>query len=176
MQAHEQDSNTLRRAIRNWFDKITRRRDPEAQSSASETLAYEFGLPADVASQILDRTAADLRSLAESSGTNVDIHAIIDRAVGELSRLGFHSRPFDPALLEQCLKELPRYDYQILRYFKQGKKHSEIAALMKTDVVSVRRSLVQTYADLRMKMTRPPGGGDGGMPCDPPRAQSMGKH
>ena len=61
--------------------------------------------------------------------------------------------------MERCLEELPERDLTILRHFKQGRKHREIAALMGTDLESVRRSLVKTYADLRMKMRNPDGGG-----------------
>jgi hypothetical protein len=57
---------------------------------------------------------------------------------------------------------LPERDYQILRYFKLGKKHSEIAAIMDTNVDTVRASLVKTYADLRLRMiaTDDDGGGE----------------
>ena len=55
-------------------------------------------------------------------------------------------------MMERCLEELPDRDFTILRHFKQGKKHREIAELMGTDVDTVRRSLIKTYADLRMKM------------------------
>lgn len=55
-------------------------------------------------------------------------------------------------MIESYLRELPERDYRILRYFKLGKKHSEIAALMETNVDAVRDSLVKTYADLRIRM------------------------
>jgi hypothetical protein len=39
-----------------------------------------------------------------------------------------------------------------LCHVKEGMKRAEIAARMSTDVESVRRSLVRTYAELRIKM------------------------
>jgi hypothetical protein len=74
---------------------------------------------------------------------------------------------------------LPERDLNILRLFKQGKKHREIAELMGTDVESIRRSLVKTYTDLRMRM-RGFDGDDGGHGMEPPgdakNARNFGPH
>lgn len=167
MQAFEQEMRSLRRAIRNWLDRIGWPRD--AQSVASEKLAQDLGLPTDMVSDILDRTAADLRKLSNEDADSIDARPIIDRAVHELSKLGFHSRPYEEAIMERYLQELPDRDYQILRHFKQGKKHYEIAELMGTNVDAVRRSLVKTYAELRMRMIDSSDGDDGGMPTATPQ-------
>lgn len=175
MQAFEQEMRSLRRAIRHWLAHIGWPRD--ARSVASEKLAQDLGLPPDMVGGILDRTAADLRKLSAADADNLDPRSIIDRAAHELARLGFHSRPFEEAIMERYLQELPDRDYQILRYFKQGKKHREIAELLSTNVDAVRCSLVKTYSDLRIRIISSNGGGGGGglpMPAQPP-ASSFNK-
>lgn len=149
----------LRRVIRKLLDRIGWHRD--AQSVASEKLAHDLGLPTDIVSGILDRTAADLRNLSRTDPDNADARPIIDRAVQELSKLGFHSRPFEDAVMERYLQQLPDRDYDILRHFRQGKNHSEIAELMGTNLDSVRRSLMKTYAGLRDRVISSRHGGDG---------------
>lgn len=141
----------LRGIIQSLLERNRTRVTEDAQAVASARLARDLGLPNSEVSRILDRTAADLRRLSDTSD-DVDARPIIDRAVSELSNLGFQSRPFDEGVMERYLEELPPADYQVLRHFKAGKKHSEIAALMKTDVETIRRSLVKTYADLRIRM------------------------
>ena len=174
IQAFEQEIRSLRRAIRQWLSRIGWPRD--AQTAAGEKLAHDLGLPTDMVSCILDRTAADLRKLARPDADDIDARPIIDRAVHELAKLGFHSRPFEEAIMERYLHELPDRDYHILRYFKQGKKHSEIAELLNTSVESVRRSLVRTYAELRVRLINSTDGDDGGMPSGaPPPASSSFK-
>jgi DNA-directed RNA polymerase specialized sigma24 family protein len=110
--------------------------------------------------RVLDQTAAELRQLAAVDEAS-DARPIINKAIDELAKYGYYSRPHEDALMERCLKELPDHDLTILRHFKEGTKHREIAALMGTDVESVRRSLVKTYADLRMKMRSYKDGGNG---------------
>jgi DNA-directed RNA polymerase specialized sigma subunit len=173
MQAFEEEIRSLRRAIRHWLQRLGWPRD--AQSLAGEKLAQDLGLPADLVSGILDRTAADLRKLSGVDADNLDARPIIERAVHDLSKLGFHSRPFEAELMEQYLQQLPARDYEILRHFKQGRKHSEIAELMGTNVESVRRSLVKTYADLRVRLTDSNDGDGGGMPTAPPTPSSFNK-
>lgn len=162
MQAFEQEMKSLRRAIRHWVARIGWPRNEQALVGAK--LAHDLGLPSDSVSRILDRTAADLRKLSTADTDAVDARPIIDRAVHELSKLGFQVRPVEEAAIEHYLQALPDRDYQILRYFKEGKQHSEIAALMSTSVDSVRRSLVKTYADLRVTMTRLHDDDGGGLP------------
>ncbi len=70
--------------------------------------------------------------------------------------------------MERYLQELPEHDYQILRHFKLGKKHSEIAELLTISVEEVRSSLVKTYAELRMRMIASTDDGGGGEPCEAP--------
>jgi DNA-directed RNA polymerase specialized sigma subunit len=149
------------------------RRPRGERAVASARLAADLGLPDDKVSRILDRTAADLRRLAELESDDVDARPIIDRAVSELSKLGFQSRPFEEATMERYLQELPDRDYQILRQFKLGRKHSEIAEMLNTDVEDIRNSLVKTYADLRMRMIHTSDDGGGGEPCEvPPSSKS----
>ncbi|MDY6947300.1 MAG: sigma factor-like helix-turn-helix DNA-binding protein [Pseudomonadota bacterium] len=162
MQAFEQELRSLRRAIRQWLDRIGWPR--AARSVASDTLAQELDLPADRVSAILERTAAELRKLSTAEDGNIDARPIIDRAVLELSQLGFHSRPADTVIMDRYLQELPDRDYQILRFFKQGKRHSEIAELLGTTVETVRSSLVNTYADLRIRILTSNDDDDGGIP------------
>jgi DNA-directed RNA polymerase specialized sigma subunit len=173
MQAFEQEMKLLRRAIRHWLGRIGWPRD--AQQAASDKLAQDLGLPTDRVSDILDRTAADLRKLSSADADSIDARPIIDHAVQDLSKLGFHSRPFEEAIMEQYLQQLPDRDYEILRYFKQGRKHSEIAELMGMNVDSVRRSLVKTYADLRVRMIDSSDGDGGGLPTAPPTPSSFNK-
>ena len=147
----------LRRVLLDWWHWVSWRRGHT--TAVSRSLAHDLGVPTDVVSRILDQTAADLRRLATLDEAS-DPRPVINRAIDELAKYGYRSHPTEEALMERCLEELPERDLTILRHFKQGKKHREIAALMGTDVDSVRRSLVKTYTDLRMKMMN--GGGDGG--------------
>lgn len=152
----------LQRVIRHWLERVGWRR---AQASAvSLSLAQDLGVPSEVVSRVLEQTTADLRQLAAIDEAS-DARPIINKAIDELAKYGYHSRPYEEALMEQCLQQLPERDFTILRLFKQGKKHREIAALVGTDVESVRRSLVKTYADLRMKM-RTHHDDDGGQPFE----------
>lgn len=137
---------------------------PAAPDVVSASLAQDLGMPQNEVSRILDRTAADLRKLSETESHDPDARPIIDRAVSELGSLGFQARPFEEAAMDRYLRELPERDFQILENFKLGKKHSEIAELLNTDVEDIRNSLVKTYADLRMAMMISGGGGGGGEP------------
>lgn len=139
----------LRRVLRDWMERVGWRRTQIREVSRS--LAADLGAPPEVVNRVLEQTAADLRNLAEVDDAS-DARPIINKAIHELSKYGHHSRPSEEAMMERCLAELPERDLTILRYFKQGKKHREIAELMDTDLQSVRCSLVKTYADLRMKM------------------------
>nr|AIA14254.1 Sigma-70, region 4 [uncultured bacterium] len=160
-QGLEQEMTALRRVIRDWLERVGWRR---AQTSAvSRSLAHDLGVPPEVVSRVLEQTTADLRQLAAIDEAS-DARPIINKAMDELAKYGYHSRPCEEALMERCLDELPERDFTILRHFKQGKKHREIAVLVGTDVDSVRRSLVKTYADLRMKMRSYDDGG--GHPID----------
>jgi DNA-directed RNA polymerase specialized sigma subunit len=157
MQGLEQEMTALRHVIREWLKRVGWRR--RHASAVSRSLAQDLGVPPDVVSRVLEQTAADLRQLAAIDDAS-DARPIINKAIDELAKYGYHSRPCEEAMMERCLEQLPERDLTILRHFKQGKKHREIAALMGTDVESVRRSLVKTYADLRMKMRSQAGGGN----------------
>jgi DNA-directed RNA polymerase specialized sigma subunit len=158
-QGLEQEMTALRRALRDWLERVGWRR---AQTRAvSRSLAHDLGAPPEVVSRVLEQTTADLRQLAEVDDAS-DARPIINKAIDELAKYGHHSRPHEEAMMERCLEELSEHDLTILRHFKQGRKHREIAELMGTDLESVRRSLVKTYADLRMKMRSfEKGGGNG---------------
>lgn len=174
LQAFEEEMRSLRRVIRHWLSRMGWPRD--AQTEASEKLARDLRLPSDMVSSILDRTAADLRKLSREDAGNLDARPIIDRAVNDLSKLGFHSRPVEESIMDRYLDELPDTDYQILRCFKQGMRHLEIADLLNMSVDEVRDSLVKTYADLRMRMLDSNDGDDGGLPTRaPPPARSLDK-
>lgn len=173
MQAYEKEMGSLRRAMRQLREWIRGPRGRQAVVSAR--LAADLGLPNDEVSRILDRTAADLRKLSDDEADDVDARPIIDRAVSELSQLGIRSRPFEDAALERFLQELPDRDYQILRHFKLGKKHREIAELLNTDVEDIRSSLVKTYSGLRMSMVHSTDDGGGGEPCDMPPSKTCTK-
>jgi DNA-directed RNA polymerase specialized sigma24 family protein len=144
----------LSESLRKFRNPVWGRR---ATRATGRELARDLRLPPDVVSRVLDEAASGLRNLADK-GDAADARPVIDKAVDELAQLGFHSEPFDTAAMDQCLKELAEPDLVILRHSKEGMKHAEIAALMGTDVESVRRSLVRTYADLRIAMM---GWGDG---------------
>ncbi|WP_129648890.1 sigma-70 RNA polymerase sigma factor region 4 domain-containing protein [Peristeroidobacter agariperforans] len=189
MQALEEKLRSLRRRVRHWLESVreppadsdstanpcTANRSSVSDSGTSARLAHDLGLPHEEVSRILDRTAADLRQLSESDSDDVDARPIIDRAVSELAKLGFESRPFEEAAMEQFLRELPERDYQILRLFKLGEKHSEIAAQLDTTVEEVRSSLVKTYAELRMRMIGSTDDGGGGEPCEVPPSMTYTK-
>jgi DNA-directed RNA polymerase specialized sigma subunit len=157
MQGLEQEMTALRHVIREWLERVGWRR--KHASAVSRSLAQDLGVPPDVVSRVLEQTAADLRQLAAVDDSS-DARPIINKAIDELAKYGHQSRPCEEAMMERCLEQLPERDLTILRHFKQGKKHREIAALIGTDVESVRRSLVKTYADLRMKMRSHEGGGN----------------
>lgn len=174
-QGLEQEMTALRRVLRDWLERVGWRRDHSA--AVSRSLAHDLGVPADVVSRILNQTTADLRQLAAIDEAS-DARPIINKAIDELAKYGYHSRPCEEAMMERCLEELPERDLTILRHFKQGKKHREIAVLLGTDIESVRRSLVKTYADLRMKMrSHEEGGGDELQPQSAAeRARKFGPH
>lgn len=173
MQAFEQQMRSLRRAMRHFLDWM---RWPQgAEAVASARLAADLGLPNSEVSRIMDRTAADLRKLSEADSDDVDARPIIERAVSDLAKLGFQSRPFEEAAMERYLQELPQRDYQILRHFKLGKKHSEIAELLAITIEEVRGSLVKTYAELRIRMINSNDDGGGGEPCAVPTPKTSGK-
>lgn len=175
MQGTEQEMTALRRVL-HWLQKTGLGRSHTG--AVSRSLAHDLGAPPDVVSRILDQTVADLRKLAAVDEAS-DARPIINKAISELARYGHQSRPAEEAMMERCLDALPERDLAILRHFKQGKKHREIATLMGTDVESVRRSLVKTYADLRMKMMTVENG-DGGQaveaPGEPRRERKFGPH
>lgn len=154
MQTLAQEMTTLRRVIRQCLNKIGLRGTAwggRETRATSRNLAQDLGLPAEIVSRVLDQAAADLRNLT-AHGDAADARPVINKAVNELAKFGLHSQPFDAAAMDRCLKELAEPDLAILRHFKEGMKHADIAALLGTDVESVRRSLVRTYADLRIKM------------------------
>jgi RNA polymerase sigma factor (sigma-70 family) len=162
VQALEEEMRSLRRAIRHWLHRAGWLRDD--CSEASDKLAQELGLPTDTVGDIFERAAADLRKLSDEDGDGMEARRIIERAAHDLSKLGFHRKPLESAIMEQYLRQLPDLDYQILRHFKQGRKHQEIAESMGMSVDAVRRSLVKTYAELRVRMIESHGGGDDGLP------------
>lgn len=174
MRAFEEEMRSLRRKMRHMLEWMGW--PPGAEAIASARLAEDLGLPNSEVSRILGRTAADLRKLSEVESDDVDARPIIERAVNELSKLGFHTRPFEEATMERYLQELPDRDYEILRHFKLGEKHSEIAEAMSLDVEEVRSSLVKTYADLRIRMITSTDDGGGGEPCEvPPSSKTFTK-
>jgi DNA-binding NarL/FixJ family response regulator len=145
---------TLRRAIHHCLQKIGLKHSAwsaRASRATSRDLAQDLGLPVDVVSRVLDQAAADLQILSTMDAA-VDARPVINKAVSELAKFGFQSPPLDAAAMDRCLQELAEPDLDILRHFKRGMKQAEIAALMGTDVETVRRSLVRTYTDLRIKM------------------------
>lgn len=168
MQAYGQEKTTLRRAICHWLERKGWRKVP---SQVSIDLAKDLGLPTDAVSRVLDRTAAELRDFAWSDETS-DARIIINRAVNELAQYGYRSQPFQEAAMNQYLEQLGEPDISILRHFKSGMRHIDIARLMGTDVESVRRSLVKTYADLRMKLSGWEDDGGDGQSLAPPITQS----
>jgi DNA-binding NarL/FixJ family response regulator len=138
------------RLLQDWWAQRSWRRRVTADEAVSRSLAHDLGVPPDVINRVLEQTAADLRHLAAIDEAS-DARPIINKAVDELAKYGHPWWPFEEALMERCLEELPERDLTMLSHLKQGKQHREIAELMGTDLASVRRSLVNTYADLRLK-------------------------
>jgi len=141
-----------------WFATWRSRRATLAITSTA--LVRDLHQPLGTVNSILTRTTRDLRKLSTLSA-HVDARPIINRAVQELSRIERPSTAMEIAIMEHYLSELSDQDYEVLRLFKLGKKHSEIASLMSMNVESVRSSLVSTYSELRMRLMGC-GGGDGG--------------
>lgn len=177
MRGFEEKMKSLRRAIRNWLDRNGLPHHPHVQSTQNTKLARELGLPADEVRRVLERTAADLRKLASADLDTVDAPEVIERAIHQLSKLEYQSRAIEEAAIERYVQALPERDFQILRHFKRGKKHAEIAALMDTNVESVRNSLVKTYAELRIQMMNLNDDDGGGTPvAEQTRASSFTSH
>jgi hypothetical protein len=149
------DMATLRCSIRQGLEKLgwTRRQT----IAAGRDLARDLALPPEIVSQVLDQAAADLRTIGTAEDT-ADASLIIDKALNELAKHGFHAQPLDETALNFYLQQVPEPHLTILGHYRAGMKHAEIAALLQMDRQIVLRSLVKTYADLRMKMM---GGQDG---------------
>lgn len=161
---------SAKRRICEWLERMWWRQSSVA--AVSHSLAHDIGVPPEAMDRILRQTMAELCDLAAKDEA-ADTRPVINKAIGELAEFGYHSHPFEEAMMERYLGKLPDRDFNILCHFKHGKKHREIAALMGLDVESVRRSLVKTYADLRMTMMH--GGGDGGgEPIEPPQSEQAG--
>lgn len=137
----------MRRAVHEFCCRSTGR------SGQAAGLAHDLGLPPDEVSEILDRTASDLLWLTRPDATgHVDLRPIVARAVHEICKLGFQSLSAEEAITARYLRALPDREARILLYFKQGKKHREIAELLGTDASSVSRTLLNIYADLRVAL------------------------
>lgn len=166
---------SARRRIYEWFQKLRRRQSNVA--AVSHSLTHDTGVPPEAMGRILHQAMAELRDLAAKDKA-ADAWPIINKAVNELAKHGPRSHPLEEAIIQRYVDELPERDFNILRLFNQGKKHRKIAILLGTDVESVRRSLVKTYADLRMKMINSGGGGDGepidSPPCEQPNVRRFG--
>lgn len=123
-------------------------------AKVSRELARDFALPHDAVASVLMEAMTDLRALCQTD-EYADARPIIDKAAQRLQALHAASEPDDrhDSLMERYLHELAPKDYQVLRYFKEGKRHAEIAELMKTDVPTVRSSLVRTYSELRIRQS-----------------------
>ena len=139
------------RGIRYWLERFRWRTNLDRVKVA---LAHDLGLPADAVSEVFDRACAQIRNLATDDPA--DACLVIEQATEEFERLP--SMGADEAIVDLHLQGLSDRDYEILRRFKHGEKQREIAERMETDVESVRRSLVRTYSDLRMKMIGVDGG------------------
>lgn len=144
------------RRIREWLERLKWRRSNVA--AVSRSLALDVGVPPESIDRIIREAMTELRD-AEAKGEAADAWPIINKAINEIGRYGCNSHPSEVAIIERYLDELPERDFSILCQFQQGKKHRDIAALMRTDVESVRCSLVKTYANLRMRMINSGGGG-----------------
>ena len=143
---------TLRGAIRQWLEKIGWRRS--RSSAISYELARDLALPPDIVSQVLDQVTADLDDLARHDDAG-DPGPILNKAIGKLASHGAHS-PFDEAALNRCLNGISEPHVSIIRHYRNGMNQQQIAARLCMDEESVSRSLVKTYADLRMKMLGEP--------------------
>ncbi len=139
---------TLRCAIHRWLEKIGWRRS--SSSAVSYELARDLALPPEIVSAVLAQAIADLNDLARHDDAG-DPTPILHKAISKLASHGGHS-PFDEAALHRCLNEISEPHLTILRHYKRGMKQQEIAAQLGMDEDSVNRSLVRSYADLRMKM------------------------
>src|SRR5688572_30108468 len=107
MQGLEQEMTALRRAIRDWLERVGWRRAHAA--TVSRSLAHDLGVPPEVVSRVLEQTAADLRQLAAVDEAS-DARPIINKAIDELAKYGYHSRPHEEALMERCLEQLSDHD------------------------------------------------------------------
>jgi DNA-binding MarR family transcriptional regulator len=139
------EMSTLRRAIRQGLHKLGWSR--RQTIAAGRDLARDLALPPEIVSKILDQAAADLRDIGTADGC-----LIVNKAVNELAKYGLHSQPLDETALKFHLQQVPEPHLTILRHYRSGMKHGEIAELLQMDKQTVLRSLVKTYADLRMKM------------------------
>lgn len=124
-----------------------------ADALASKRLARDLGLPVEPVARVLDQVMIDVENLTKN-GDHADCRPAIAKATKELERLGVHAKPtpLDEGALDKCLSELTEPHLTILNLSRAGMKLGEIATLVGMDVPLVRRSLVKTYADLRMKM------------------------
>jgi hypothetical protein len=163
---HDNKMITLLRCVRHWLHAPGWRRG--AVTNTGHDLARDLELPPDVVSKVLDQAAADLRNIG-TTGAACDAFLVINKAISSLANHGFHARPLDEAALTVYLQEVPEPHVTILRHYREGMKYTQIAVLMNMDKAVVLRSLVKTYADLRMKMI---GGRQQGKPDAPvPRAR-----
>lgn len=120
---------------------------PSSTNSSLANLAQELRVPIEVIGRVLDEVNAELQNLGDKDDSG-DPRSIIDRANAELAKHRAPMRTDEERILLRRVQELPARDYQILYLAKQGKKHRQIAALMKMDLHSVRVSLASVYARL----------------------------
>jgi hypothetical protein len=114
--------------------------------AVTKDFALEAGLDDAVVARVFDDMADQLRSNADNPA------AYIETAIGELSRHGLDVAPLDEAALEKLLSAVPEPDATIMREYKSGKLHWQIAEQMGIAPAVVMRSLARTYADLRVRM------------------------
>jgi hypothetical protein len=117
-------------------------------------LANECGADTGKMADVLDRTAADLRALG---GKTDAVLGVIQRTVTGTVELGYFEKALDEQALGRYLNEMSEPDRAILNEHRSGKSYRAIASLLGMDKEAVLRSLVRTYADLRMRILGPNG-------------------
>lgn len=116
----------------------------------ADGLARDFGATPKMMSDLLDRTVARLAAQGDKVDPQrfvAEVREDITKSIGQLSA--------EVTKIQAHLDQMDESSKHIFNLHQDGHKHKDIAQLMSTDVLTVRKVLTEIYVDLRMLMFEP---------------------